>query len=277
MRKILLFVILFSLIGLTSCEFFNKPDDSTNPDNGVETEKEFNYTVKRYFEDLSGNYLIDDSKTEILKAKENENVVAEDKSYEHFVKIEHSDEVLSGKVSSDYSLTLKVYYMRERLNVVFNVEGDVLQTEELPYGATVNAPMKNIENIPGENGTEKVFKYWSESEYGAEYDFDIPVSSNMTLYAVFDEIIKTYGLSVTLNNELYTLVKPSGEAWIVDSNLNFTAVTYGTEFEFKVSTKENVVGNPLVNVTTYQDGSSETSPLLPDSNGVYKVVVQENI
>ena len=99
MRKILLFVILFRLIGLASCEFFNKPDDSTTPDNGVETEKEFNYTVERYFEDLSGNYLIDDSKTEILKAKENENVVAEDKSYEHFVKIEHSDEVLSGKVS----------------------------------------------------------------------------------------------------------------------------------------------------------------------------------
>ena len=57
MRKILLFVILFSLIGLTSCEFFNKPDDSTNPDNGVETEKEFNYTVKRYFEDLSETIL----------------------------------------------------------------------------------------------------------------------------------------------------------------------------------------------------------------------------
>lgn len=66
-----------------------------------------------------------------------------------------------------------------------------VEDKKLDYGSSVKAPT----SIPSKSDNDKYFYkflYWSDSENGGEFDFsDVKLFSNMTFYAVFDEIDKS--------------------------------------------------------------------------------------
>lgn len=95
------------------------------------------YKVERYFEDLSGDFVLDSTKTSEEKGQTDQAVSAEITDTEHFVfDTDNSNNILSGAILYDGSLTLRVYYKRTRHSVVFKDGESILLSLNLPYGQT---------------------------------------------------------------------------------------------------------------------------------------------
>jgi len=238
-----------------------------------------NYVVERYFEDLNGNFVKDDEACETLTATVGEVVQAETKSYEHFTLATHADEIRSGEITADGMLVLKLYYEREMLAVSYVVEGEEFDRADVKYGAKVSATTKNVQDISVDAGLTKVFSHWSTTQNGEAYDFSTDIVAPVTLYAVFRQVVKTYGLNVVLDDAKYFLVKAEDNTpWAEDFAYDFTAVEYGTEFQFKVVAKEGVTGVPVVTMTTFDTTNNvvDATTLSPDGNGIFTATVQAN-
>jgi len=119
------------------------------------------YVTEYYFEDLDGNYAVDDNFTKIASAKPTTEVeaekLAEEDIPEGFEYTAHADEVLNGTVPADGStLTLKVYYKR----ITFMVNFAGISENEYKYGYELT-----LDDIPEDDEVtvpaDKKFMGWS--------------------------------------------------------------------------------------------------------------------
>ena len=75
-------------------------------------------------------------------------------------------------------ITLHSKYEINKYTVTFNDE-DRITTKEVNYNA-------KVEPVTNQGKTGYTFKYWSKEKGGEEYNFNTPVTENMTLYAVYE-------------------------------------------------------------------------------------------
>ncbi len=110
----------------------------------------------------------------------NETVSAEIRTFEHFTP---TAEKVDGKITADNSLTLKVYYTRNKYNVTFNPNGGTLEsgflTQQVKYGGNAIAPIfsrtgysigydKSFENISSDT---IINVSWQINQYTLTIDF----------------------------------------------------------------------------------------------------------
>ena len=81
--------------------------------------------------------------------------------------------------STDGTITLIPKYEKEKYLVHFNTEGgSFIPSQTVLYGDKINKP-----SDPSLEGYR--FQYWSDVKNGSEFNFDTPVSNDLTLYAVW--------------------------------------------------------------------------------------------
>jgi len=116
------------------------------------------YTVEHYFMDTKGAYpTVPDYKNIHNNAKTDQTVTASPLSRTGFT-VDSGNSTLTGVVTADGKLTLKVYYARNKYSVTYNYEGAVVPDHAKPTQAELNAR-------PGE--------YYAEYYYGE----DVPVKA----------------------------------------------------------------------------------------------------
>ena len=100
----------------------------------------------------------------------------------------------STAVTSD--LTLYAIYEQDTYTVRFKKDGkNYIEPYTVTSGEKITAPTPN----PEKDGY--TFKYWSTKSNGTAYNFNTPVTSNITLYAVFE--IKTYTVTFKNGNDTF--------------------------------------------------------------------------
>ena len=104
------------------------------------TALEVDYKVEFYFENLSGDYVLNDDETLELKAKTDSTVSVPEVAFAGFtLNDSHPDKVMSGEVLGDGSLVLKAYYSRNSytLTIVYD-NGEENYVQVLKYGETID-------------------------------------------------------------------------------------------------------------------------------------------
>ena len=141
---------------------------------------EAHYTVEHYFENVNGEYAIDESKTQLLKGFCHMDVSAEPLSVARYLEdTAHADRVATGVIKSDGTLVLKLYYKLDRVSVTFNFgtsQQNVIAKVRL--GGKVSADYAE---------KDALYPYdligWQKD--GADFDFSAPIEEDVTLNAVF--------------------------------------------------------------------------------------------
>ena len=141
---------------------------------------EAHYTVEHYFENVNGEYAIDESKTQSLKGFCHTDVSAEPLSAARYLEdTAHADRVADGVIKSDGTLVLKLYYKLDRVSVTFNFgtsQQNVIAKVRL--GGTVSADYAK---------KDALYPYdligWQKD--GTDFDFSAPIEEDVTLNAVF--------------------------------------------------------------------------------------------
>lgn len=123
-------------------------DDSESPEVGGESPENppeiicANYAVEYYFENLSGNYALNETENVYGEDEVGKVVFAPQKTFEHFTVV---DANVSGVIKQDSSTVLKVYYTRNAYTVQFNgISGQLVSGEEtqiIKYGGSAVAPV----------------------------------------------------------------------------------------------------------------------------------------
>jgi len=107
------------------------------------------YTVEHYKEEINGGYPSIPNETEHLNSSIGATVTANAKGYTGFTFDSTAiGTILSGTVTEDDSLVLKLYYKRNSYNVTWNSNGGSVDTTgattgSVKYGATIDSPMNN--------------------------------------------------------------------------------------------------------------------------------------
>lgn len=143
---------------------------------------------------------------------------------------------LSTKVTKD--ITLYSVYDINKYTVTFIDKGKEIDKQELEAGSLVIAPKVSMEGY--------TFKYWSKKENGKEYNFNLPITRNLTLYSVYE--INKYNVEFYDSNKLIKTIKVDYDNTI-DSNevptvsktgYTFTGWTENNKnFDFTTKIKEN--------------------------------------
>ncbi len=231
------------------------------------------YTVEYYYETVEGGkYEKDDSKTENLTGTTDTTVSVTPEAETGYEVATGAGEVLEGTITGDGGLVLKVYYNRVRLTVTFMADGATIDTAEVIYGATVAATEKEV---PAKDKTEEfeyVLDYWSATEDGPAYNFENAVTENLTLYAVYEGVVRMYDIDVDLANPLYYFTDAEG------NDAEFPPVEYGTEISFKVEVTAEATGTPVVKAVKTDDAGAETTETLTaEADGMYVVTVDKEL
>lgn len=136
------------------------------------------YSVEFYFEDLNGDYILDEGRTVCFEALTDESVAYAPEEIEGFT-IDWDNSVTTMRVAGDEQTVLKIYYARNQYCLTFDAcEGCFEYTDKttidciLPYGMVL--PAVNTPERPG-----YVFCGWSE------YPETMP-AHDLTLYAVWE-------------------------------------------------------------------------------------------
>ncbi len=234
------------------------------------------YTVEHYLEGVDGKYTLDS--TESLKGTTDTTVNATVKTLEHYTQAEGAGEVLSGTIKGDGTLTLKVYYARERKTVTFTANGQLIDTQEIRYGATVSETTKPVPAKDKTESEEYSLSHWSLTEDGPAYDFSKPVEGDIALIAVYKKTARHYELEGDLSvSGMYWLsYDADGNGWDEKEDFDQSSVVYNTEFAFKIDFEgDEVIGTPVVKVTKYNDDGTEKSSaeLTADEGGFYTFTI----
>ena len=113
-------------------------------------------------------------------------------------------------------------------DVTFVVNGETVDTIQVEDEQLI--PDAEVPSIPDEN-----FLYWSIAENGAEYDFNDPVTEDITLYAVFDEIVVDPSEPVVIQDGEHiaagsvlngTVTIPNGSTVYVDGDFTVSGNLY---------------------------------------------------
>lgn len=142
------------------------------------------YVVEKYFENTSGEYVIDNSLTESKSAKVFSSVSVTPSEYEKY-KVNGQKSVLEGTVAKDGSLTLKIYYALT-VTVTFDANGGSGSTLSCTF-ASFEQNKKLTPN--GFSNEGKLFKGWALTKDGAvvyENEAEYDGNSDITLYAVWN-------------------------------------------------------------------------------------------
>ena len=135
------------------------------------------YTTKYYLENESGEYELD--KTKINKGTTGQSVTADKEQYDS--RLYHlSEDLPSGTIAADGSLTFRVHYDRNTYNIAFNAMGGDVTTEKKTarWGSNIITP------VPVKSGY--AFEGWYIDRACTEaFDGTMP-ASDITLYAKWD-------------------------------------------------------------------------------------------
>lgn len=234
------------------------------------------YTVEHYVEGVDGKYTLES--TENLTGTTDTTVNATVKTMEHYVQATGAGEVLSGTVKGDGTLTLKVYYARERKTVTFTADGKLIDTQEIRYGAVVTGTDKPVPAKDKTESEEYSLSHWSLTENGPAYDFTKPVEGDLALVAVYKKTARHYKLEGQLgvNGMYYLAYNDEGDAWDEKEDFDQNSIEYNTTFSFKITYEgDEVYGNPIVTLTKYDDNGNvkSTETLEADEDGYYTTVI----
>ena len=105
-----------------------------------ETKADVEYKVEHYKEELDGSYIL--AETENLKGTTGEKVTAKAKEYAGFTEdASNKDRIAEGTIAGDGSLTLRLYYTRNRYKITFkDYDGRIISDKEYKYEQTVEIP-----------------------------------------------------------------------------------------------------------------------------------------
>ena len=189
------------------------------------------YKVEHYIEKLDGTYELYSSET--LVGTIDEAVTANAIAIDHYVAKEAS---VSGNIAIDGSLVLKLYYDLAKVSVTFDYATSQEDTVvEVKYGAA--ASTDSVVSNP-------MYPYaiigWQKD--GAEYDFSVPVTEDITLTAkyaneyVYDNF-ETEGTWNKSNATTVTYTHITSGAISGNQSLQFTAPQYGAINRQNLNTK----------------------------------------
>lgn len=146
---------------------------------------EAQYTVEHYFENVDGEYAIDESKTQQLTGICYTDASAEPLSTEllsagHYSEHQaHADRVATGMIKGDGTLVLKLYYKLDRLNVTFNFGTNQQNVvAAVRFGGKVSADYATKD-------AKYPYELIEWQKDGIAFDFNVPIEENVTLNAVF--------------------------------------------------------------------------------------------
>ena len=185
---------------------------------------------------------------------------------------------LSTKVTKD--ITLYSVYDINKYTVTFIDKGKEIDKQELEAGSLVIAPKVSMEGY--------TFKYWSKKENGKEYNLNLPITRNLTLYSVYEinkynvefydsnKLIKTIKVDYdnTINsNEVPTVIKTgyTFTGWI-ENNKNFDFTTKIKENK-KLYSKYEIIKNAVI----FNDENRITTKKVDYNNKVEKIESQGKI
>ena len=143
---------------------------------------------------------------------------------------------LSTKVTKD--ITLYSVYDINKYTVTFIDKGKEIDKQELEAGSLVIAPKVSMEGY--------TFKHWSEKENGKEYNLNLPITRNLTLYSVYE--INKYNVEFYDNDRLIKTIKVDYDNTINSNEVptvsktgyTFTGWTENNKiFDFTTKIKEN--------------------------------------
>ena len=182
---------------------------------------------------------------------------------------------LSTKVTKD--ITLYSVYDINKYTVTFIDKGKEIDKQELEAGSIVIAPKVSVEGY--------TFKYWSEKENGEEYNLNLPVTKNLTLYSVYeinkynvefydnDKLIKTIKVDYdnTINSNEVPTVSKTGYTFTgwTENNKNFDFTTKIKENK-KLYSKYEIIKNAVI----FNDENRITTKKVDYNNKVEKIESQ---
>lgn len=216
------------------------------------------YTVEHYQQTVEGNYIL--AETEQLTGTTDTTATAVKKAYVGFHFAEGAENVLSGQVAADGSLTLKVYYNRDRMTVSVDLGGNV-RTSDIPYGGTLTEP-----ETPTREGYD--FAGWVDGD-GKRFDFSKPVEGDVTLIPTWTPRTDTPYTIEHYKQVMggYTLAETEHLTGTTDS----TVFTYGKTYDgyhFAESAKNVLSGKITADgsliLKVYYDSDEEFLP--PDNS-----------
>ncbi|HCJ31371.1 MAG TPA: hypothetical protein DHV70_00520, partial [Firmicutes bacterium] len=135
-------------------------------------------------------------------------------------------------------ITLYSVYDINKYTVTFIDKGKEIDKQELEAGSVVIAPKVSMEGYK--------FKYWSEKENGKEYNLNLPITRNLTLYSVYE--INKYNVEFYDSNKLIKKIKVDYDNTINSNEIptvskigyTFTGWTENNKnFDFTTKIKEN--------------------------------------
>ena len=182
---------------------------------------------------------------------------------------------LNTKVTKD--ITLYSVYDINKYTVTFIDKGKEIDKQELEAGSVVIAPKVSMEGYK--------FKYWSEKENGKEYNLNLPITRNLTLYSVYEinkynvefydsnKLIKTIKVDYdnTINSNEVPTVSKIGytfTGWI-ENNKNFDFTTKIKENK-KLYSKYEIIKNAVI----FNDENRITTKKVDYNNKVEKIESQ---
>ena len=182
---------------------------------------------------------------------------------------------LNTKVTKD--ITLYSVYDINKYTVTFIDKGKEIDKQELEVGSIVIAPEVSMEGY--------TFKHWSEKENGEEYNLNLPVTKNLTLYSVYeinkynvefydnDKLIKTIKVDYdnTINSNEVPTVSKTGYTFTgwTENNKNFDFTTKIKENK-KLYSKYEIIKNAVI----FNDENRITTKKVDYNNKVEKIESQ---
>ena len=182
---------------------------------------------------------------------------------------------LNTKVTKD--ITLYSVYDINKYTVTFIDKGKEIDKQELEAGSIVIAPEVSMEGY--------TFKHWSEKENGEEYNLNLPVTKNLTLYSVYeinkynvefydnDKLIKTIKVDYdnTINSNEVPTVSKTGYTFTgwTENNKNFDFTTKIKENK-KLYSKYEIIKNAVI----FNDENRITTKKVDYNNKVEKIESQ---
>ena len=172
-------------------------------------------------------------------------------------------------------LTLHAVYERIQYRVKFINDGTIIKDENVDAGTLISPIEATKEGYD--------FRRWSESPNGSEYDFNTPLSRDLTLYAVYE--IKHFNVTYMSNGTQY------GDIEVVDYNHTATRPTTdpekqyyrfkhwsltenGSAYDFDTPVKNNITLYAVFEILRYQvkfidDGNTIRDEVLDAGSIVY--------
>ncbi|SHE69793.1 InlB B-repeat-containing protein [Alkalibacter saccharofermentans] len=227
------------------------------------------YKVEHYIEDLDGGFEL--RETENLTGTTGETANATAKAYTGFIHDGSAPgSVLSGTITADGSLVLRLYYNRNQYTIDFDASGGAPEPDDqmLKFGSLVSEPTNPVK-------AGYSFDGWYNGEDAWDFETDTVPAGNITLtakwssgtdtgYTVEHYLADLDGEGFTLH-ETEDLTGTTGENAQADSKA-YTGFTFNSEIDGTVESGTIAADGSLV-LKLYYDRDLIPVTFLPGDNG----------